>query len=107
MQTLPAGAFYHSVYFWLREPESAAAREEFVTAIRKMEAIPGVLHAFVGTPQGDAREVVDNSWTFFWLVCFENKDAWRVYEHHALHDEFRAKAALWTKVLVMDAARVG
>lgn len=105
MPNLPSGAFYHSVYFWLREPDNPAARAEFLTALRQMEAIPGILHAFVGTPQGDPRDVVDNSWTFFWLVCFADKEAWRVYENHPLHDAFRAHAALWSRVLVLDAQR--
>lgn len=98
----PAGKFYHHVYFWLNEPGSAPARQEFLTALKKMKAIPGIRHSFIGTPAADARDVVDNSYTFYWLVTFDNKQAWKVYDTHPLHDEFRKKATLWKKVLVYD-----
>jgi hypothetical protein len=100
------GNFFHSVYFWLNEPSSAAKREEFLTALKKMKAIPGIRHAFIGEPAGTARDVVDNSYTFYWLVTFDDKKGWQVYNDHPLHDEFRKKASLWKKVLVYDSVRV-
>ncbi len=105
-QERPEGKFFHHVFFWLNEPDNPQARREFLTALRKMKAIPTIEYSFIGTPAGTPREVVDNSWTFYWLVTFEDKDGWKVYNDHPIHNEFRKKAHLWKKVLVYDAIRV-
>ena len=99
------GKFLHHVFFWLNEPDSAAARQEFLTALKKMQAIPTIRQSHIGTPGGTPRDVVDNSWTFSWLVTFDDKAGWQVYNDHAIHDEFRKKAALWKKVLVYDSVQ--
>lgn len=100
------GSFFHSVYFWLNQPGNSAQREEFLTALKKMKAIPGIRLAYIGTPAGTPRDVVDNSYTFYWLVTFDDKKAWQVYNDHPIHDEFRKKAHLWNKVLIYDSVRV-
>lgn len=100
------GKFLHHVYFWLADPDSPAARKEFLAELNKMRAIPGIRSSFVGTPAADARDVVDNSFTFYWLVTFDDKKAWKVYDTHPIHDEFRKKSALWKKVQVYDTLRV-
>lgn len=94
--------FLHHVYFWLNEPNNPNARNEFLTAIRKMQAIPSVRHSAIGTPAGIERDVADTSWTFYWLVTFDDRAGYDVYDKHPLHDEFRTKSALWKKVLVYD-----
>ncbi len=105
-QQPPEGKFFHHVFFWLNEPDDPQARQEFLAALRKMEKIPTIKYSFIGTPAGTPREVVDNSWTFYWLVTFEDKAGWQVYNDHPIHNEFRKKAHLWKKVLVYDAVRV-
>lgn len=100
------GKFLHHVYFWLAQPESPAARKEFLAELNKMRAIPGIRYSFIGTPAADARDVVDNSFTYYWLVTFDDKAAWKVYDTHPLHDTFRTKSALWKKVVVYDTQSV-
>ncbi len=102
----PEGKFFHHVFFWLKEPDSPQARQEFLTALRKMKEISTIRYSFIGTPAGTPREIVDNSWTFYWLVTFDGKDGWKVYNDHPIHNEFRKKAHLWKKVLVYDTIRV-
>lgn len=99
------GRFFHHVFFWLNSPDSSAARQEFVTALKKMKAIPGVRFSSIGTPAGTPRDVVDNTWTFDWLVTFDDKAAWQVYNDHPIHDEFRKKAHLWKRVQIYDTLR--
>ena len=94
--------FLHHVYFWLNEPSNPNARNEFLTAIRKMQDIPSVRHSAIGTPAGIERDVADTSWTFYWLVTFDDRAGYDVYDKHPLHDEFRTNSALWKKVLVYD-----
>ena len=93
------GDFLHHVFFWLKAPDNAEARQEILTAI------PTIKYAYIGTPAGTPRDVVDNSWTFYWLVTFDDKAGWQVYNDHPLHDDFRKKASLWKKVLVYDTTR--
>ncbi|GAB4408666.1 MAG: Dabb family protein [Bryobacter sp.] len=100
------GTFYHHVYFWLKKPNDAAQRQEFLAALKTMQKIPGIQHSFIGTPAADPRDVVDNSYTFYWLVTFKDKAAWKAYDTHPIHDEFRKKAGLWQKVLVMDTQKL-
>jgi hypothetical protein len=100
------GSFFHQVYFWLAEPNSQAARKEFLAELNKMRAIPGIRYSFIGTPAADARDVVDNSYTYYWLATFDDKQAWKAYDVHPIHDAFRKKSALWKKVQVYDAQRV-
>ena len=99
------GNFLHHVFFWLNEPGNPSARQEFLTSIRKMQAIPTIKYSYIGTPAGTQRDVVDNSWTFYWLVTFDDRAAYEAYDKHPLHDEFRKKAGLWKKVLVYDTTR--
>lgn len=98
--------FQHHVMFWLKEPASPAARAEFLAALKKMKAIEVIRSARIGEPAGTPRDVVDNTYTFDWLVTFDDQAAWQVYNDHALHDEFRKKAALWTRVLIYDSVVV-
>jgi hypothetical protein len=100
------GKFLHHVYFWLANPDSAAARKEFLAELNKMRAIPGIRYSFIGTPAADARDVVDNSFSYYWLATFDDKKAWKVYDTHPIHDGFRKKSALWKKVQVYDTLRV-
>jgi hypothetical protein len=100
------GSFLHHVYFWLAEPDSAAARKEFLTELNRMRAIPGIRFSFIGTPAADPRDVVDNSYTYYWLVSFDDKAAWKVYDQHPIHDGFRKKSSLWKKVVVYDTQQV-
>jgi len=99
------GKFLHHVYFWLADPDSPAARKEFLTELNKMRAIPGIRSSFIGTPAADPRDVVDNSFTYYWLATFDDKKAWKVYDTHPIHDAFRKKSALWKKVQVYDTLR--
>lgn len=96
------GKYLHHVFFWLKEPDSAAARKEFLAALKTMQAIPTIRHSYIGTPAGIQRDVVDNSWTYYWLVTFDDKAGWQVYNDHPIHEAFRKKEALWKKVLVYD-----
>ena len=97
------GGFIHHVFFWLKEPDNAEHRELFLKEMEKLKQIPTIKLASVGEPAGTAREVVDSSWTFDWLVVFEDQTGWKVYNDHEIHLQFGEKAShLWEKVQVYD-----
>jgi hypothetical protein len=97
------GEFVHHVFFWLKSPDNAADRDLFLKEIAKMKRIPTIIEVAIGQPAGTPRDVVDNSWTFDWLVTFKNKADWQVYNDHPLHLQFIKNAShLWNKVQVYD-----
>jgi hypothetical protein len=97
------GRFLHHVLFWLTEPDNPQARQQFLAELQKMKAIPTIRSSYVGVPAGTPRDVVDNSWTFTWLVSFEDRAGWQVYNDHAIHQEFVKRAGhLWKRVVVYD-----
>lgn len=100
---LVEGKFAHHVFFWLKEPDNAEHREQFLSALREMKKIPTIQASYIGKPAGTPRDVVDNSWTFDWLVTFKDKAGWQIYNDHPIHKEFIEKAGdLWERVLVYD-----
>ena len=97
------GDFVHHVFFWLKNPDNAADRELFLNEIAKMKKIETIVAVSIGAPAGTPRAVVDNSWTFDWIVTFKNRTDWQVYNDHASHKEFIENAGhLWKKVQVYD-----
>jgi hypothetical protein len=97
------GVFLHHVYFWLREPGSAAARDALVAGLRRLAAAPDILWHHIGLPAASDREVVDGSYSVSWLVFFADKAAQDRYQDDPIHLRFVAEcAALWERVIVYD-----
>ena len=95
--------FRHHVLFWLKEPDNEQHRRQFLRELRGMTKIEIIEEYSIGVPAGTPRDVVDNSWTFDWLLTFRDRDAWAVYNDHPLHLEFIERAAhLWERVQIYD-----
>lgn len=102
------GAFTHSVFFWLANPDSAEDRAEFEAAVKQfIDSSAYVKTKYLGTPAGTPREVVDNSWTYNLIVTFDSKEDHDLYQAEQVHDDFRnGSAHLWTKVLIYDGMKL-
>ncbi len=97
------GGFRHHVFFWLKEPDNQQHRGDFLRELRKMTEIEEIEEYWIGVPANTPRDVVDNSWTFEWLVSFRDREAWAVYHDHPIHHEFVEQASsLWEKVRIYD-----
>jgi hypothetical protein len=94
----------HHVFFWLKNPTDTNARRDFEKGLGDLVKIPEILKSQIGLPVESPREVVDDSFTYSYLVFFKNKVDLDIYGIHPVHLKFIADCQhLWSKVLVYDA----
>jgi hypothetical protein len=96
--------FIHTVYFWMTDGASEAAKQKLVSdCYRFLKAIPTVKHLWAGPPAMTPREVVDNSYQVGLTVVLEDEAGHDIYQKHELHMEFIAEnKAHWRRVQVYD-----
>ena len=96
--------FVHTVYFWLKEGVTDAAREQLVSDCRGyLGRIPTVRHLWVGRPAMTPREVVDNSYGVGLTVVMDDVKGHDVYQAHELHKQFiERNRQTWTRVQIYD-----
>lgn len=69
----------HVVFFWLKNPQSAADRNRLIEGIRTLEGIETVRSLDVGIPAAtEAREVVDHSFAVSEILTFDNEADQRI-----------------------------
>ena len=95
----------HHVFFWLKNPGSAADRDQLVAGVKKLAKIETVRELHVGVVAStEKRDVVDNSWAVSELMFFSDVAGQATYQTHPLHLEFIKNCShLWEKVIVYDA----
>lgn len=110
-QTSPAGelaqGFVHHVYIWLKDPSSEKDKQALIEGMRKLTGIKSIRQFHIGVPVPSERPVVDSSYTFSWLILFDDKEGQDAYQVDPLHLEFVKNCSpLWTKVVVYDSVRI-
>ena len=100
--------FAHVVYFWLKNPDSAADRADFETALKKFLSTSEYAQTkFIGKPANTPREVVDNSWTYSIILTFPSKEIQDNYQNEPVHLRFIEEAShLWERVQVYDSVGI-
>lgn len=100
--------FNHTVFFWLKNPDSQADRDAFVKSLSKFLDNSGYAKTkFIGTPPKASRDVVDGSFTFSLMVSFESAEAQQAYQDEAPHKLFIEESEhLWEKVIVYDSVGI-
>lgn len=98
----------HSVFFWLKNPDSQEDRDALIRGLKTLEAIPTVRAIHVGVPaREEKREVVDNSYDVSELLLFDDLEGEAAYQVHPIHQKFvEDYAPLWREVRVFDSTRV-
>lgn len=106
--TNPMPKLLHHVFFWLKNPDSAADRAKLIAGVKSLAAIETVRSIHVGVPAStEKREVVDNSYHVSELLGFDDVAGQDVYQVHPLHKKFVDEHEhLWSKVVVYDALNV-
>lgn len=95
--------FVHQVYFWLKNPDSAADKAALVAGLEKLRTMDVITLTHIGTPAAAHRDVVDASYQVSWLCFFKNSKDQDIYQVHPMHLEFIENCKhLWTKVIVYD-----
>ncbi|HEY6901403.1 MAG TPA: Dabb family protein, partial [Puia sp.] len=95
----------HHVFFWLKNPTSAADRDKLVEGVRTLSKIPTVKELHVGVlANTEKRDVVDTSWAVSELMFFDDVQGQATYQSHPIHLDFiKNYSHLWEKVVVYDA----
>ncbi len=97
-------SFVHQVYFWLKDPKNVEVRKKFEKGLAMMDTIPQIRESHIGIPPKSEREVVDGSFTYSYLVIFDNKEDHDIYQKHEIHLKFiEENSELWERVQVYDA----
>ena len=98
----------HSVFFWLKNPDSQADKDALIDGLKGLEAIPTVRAIHVGVPaRAENRDVVDNSYDVSELLLFDDLEGEAAYQVHPIHQKFvEDYAPLWREVRVFDSTRV-
>lgn len=98
----------HHVFFWLKNPDSAADLAKLIAGVKSLAAIETVRSIHVGVPAStEKREVVDNSYHVSELLGFDDVAGQDTYQVHPLHQKFIDEHQhLWSKVVVYDALAV-
>jgi len=98
------GKIVHHVFFWLKNPGSAADRDALIAGLRKLAKVEVVRSLQIGVPAStEQRDVVDSSFHVSELMVFDNVVDQKTYQDHPVHKDFVAKCEhLWAKVIVYD-----
>ena len=95
--------FVHHVYFWLKNPKSAADLAKLMEGLNALSAVPTIKMCHIGTPADTNRGVIERSYAISWLCFFKNKEEEEIYQTHPIHLKFVADYShLWEKVIVYD-----
>jgi hypothetical protein len=100
--------FVHTVYFWLKDPESIQDRAAIEVSLKKfMKNSKYAKTKFVGTPPKATRDVVDDSFTYTLVLTFSSAEEQENYQNEAAHLTFIEESQdLWEKVLVYDSMSI-
>lgn len=98
-------AFVHSVYIWLKNPDSAEDRAAFEASMEKfMDRSLYAKTQFLGTPPKATREIVDDSYTYNLIVTFASAEDQDNYQTEKAHLDFIEESNhLWNKIVIYDA----
>ena len=94
----------HHVFFWLKNPDSQADRDQLIKGIKTLSKIETIKDIHVGVVAGtEKRDVIDSSWSVSELLFFKDLEGQAIYQTHPIHLEFIKNCShLWAKVLVYD-----
>ena len=99
--------FIHHVYFWLKNPDSAADRAKLIDGLRKLSKVKTIKTFHIGQPADTNRDVIDFSYAVSWFVLFDNGADQASYQEDPIHLQFVEEcASLWNKVIVYDTVDV-
>ncbi len=94
----------HTVFFWLKNPDSSADRQALRAGLDTLKSIPEIDKAYIGAPAATRRPVIDSSYNWSITFVFSTAANQDIYQDHPIHLEFIATCAhLWERVQVYDA----
>lgn len=103
-----SNALMHHVFFWLKEPDNKEHRKQFEQAMEALLKVETITMSHVGIPAAtEERGVVDNSYTYSYMVLFDTLEDQLIYQTHPIHLKFiEENSDLWNKVVVYDSVDI-
>ncbi|UXX79584.1 Dabb family protein [Reichenbachiella carrageenanivorans] len=103
-----SGQFAHTVLIWMKNPNSESDKNKLKTGLNQLiEASEYIRSAHLGVPALTAREVVDNSYSYCFIVTFGSKEEQDKYQVEPAHKKFMADCEnLMSKILIYDSMNV-
>ena len=99
----PKELFVHHVYFYLKNPGSAADKAKLLEGLNKLAKVPTIKLVHIGEPAPTTRSVIERSYAVSWLCFFDNLEDEEIYQKHPIHLKFvEDYSSLWEKVVVYD-----
>jgi hypothetical protein len=99
--------FIHHVYFWLKNPESAADKAALVDGLKKLSKVETIRQFHIGEPADTHRDVIERSYSISWMLIFDSLEDEEIYQPHPIHKKFVEECShLWSKVVVHDSVNV-
>jgi Stress responsive A/B Barrel Domain len=95
--------FVHSVYFWLKPDLTEEQRALFWESVHSLKTIESVRQCYIGAPASTDRPVIDRSYSCALVVVFDDDEGHDIYQKHPVHDRFRERSNLWSKISIYDA----
>ena len=94
----------HNVYFWLRTDLTEEEQQAFLISLKTLGEIDTVRGFFIGPPSTtEARDVVDNSFSYALSVHFEDVAGQNAYQIDPIHLKFVEDSSdKWVRVQVYD-----
>lgn len=94
----------HTVFFWLKNPDSLEDRKKFRASLQRfIDNSKYIQSVHIGAPAGTPRDVVDNSFTYNLIVEFDSKEDHDKYQEEDVHKVFVVEShELWERVQVYD-----
>ncbi len=98
-------AFVHSVYIWLKNPDSTEDKAAFEASMERfMERSLYAKTKFLGRPPKATREIVDDTYTYNLIVTFASAEDQDRYQTEKAHLDFIEESNhLWDKIVIYDA----
>ena len=93
----------HVVLFWLKPELTAEQRAAFMSKVRTLATIPGVVKCHIGEPAATDRPVIDRTYSVGLNLIFPDMAAHDAYQVHPTHLAFVEQCkASWSRVLIYD-----
>ncbi len=96
--------FVHTVYFYLKEPNSQTAKDSLYEGLQLLASIKEIEEGYIGVPASTRRPVIDHTYAYSITFVFKSEADQDIYQEHPTHKQFIAQYGhLWETVKVYDA----
>jgi hypothetical protein len=96
--------FVHTVYFYLKEPNSQTAKDSLYQGLQLLASIKEIQEGYIGVPASTRRPVIDHTYAYSITFVFKSKEDQDIYQEHPTHKKFiELYGHLWETVKVYDA----